>query len=169
MWRGLVDAVRAHEVDDVVIDVDRLAGIAPEAGDDVVLHRASVDVGVVDVGDLELAASRRCQVLDDLEDARIIHVDADHRVRRRRALGLLTDVQDAAVLHDRHAQMAQVRGALHLLQQQPRPARLSLEILDVGGDGLFEDVVAEHDDELVVSDECCASPSASAMPPARSW
>ena len=55
--RRLVDAVRPDEVDDLVVDLDRLAGVAPEAVDDVVLHLAAVDVGVVDVGDLQLAAT----------------------------------------------------------------------------------------------------------------
>src|SRR6266508_1066021 len=52
-----VDAVGAHEVADRVVGLDRLAGVAPEPLENVVLHRPSVEVPVVDVSDLELSAA----------------------------------------------------------------------------------------------------------------
>ena len=151
--RLLVDAVRADEVDHLVVDLDRLAGVAPEAVDDVVLHIAAIDVGVIDVRDLELAPPGRLERLDDVEDAGVVHVDADHGVLRRGVLGLLTDVQNAAVLDDRHAEVAQVLRILHLLEQHPCATLLTLEVLDVRRERVLQDVVAEHDQELVAVHE----------------
>ena len=42
--------------------------------------RAFSDIGVVDVGDFELAAPGRLQGLDLVEDRRVVHVDAGHGV-----------------------------------------------------------------------------------------
>ena len=56
------------KVVDGVVRVDRLARVAPEALEHVVLHRPLVDVPVVHVGDLELAAAGRLEVGDHLED-----------------------------------------------------------------------------------------------------
>src|SRR5207247_2816703 len=59
----------------LVVRVDRLAGIAPVALEDVVLERARADVVVVDVRDLELAAARGLERRDDVEDVRAVAVE----------------------------------------------------------------------------------------------
>src|SRR5206468_11542262 len=80
----LVGAVDADEVVDLVVGVDRLAGVAPEPLEDVVLHATALDVPVVDVGDLQLAPARRLQGGDDVEDVLVVEVDAgDHVVAGR--------------------------------------------------------------------------------------
>src|SRR5919108_1504197 len=77
----LVRPVDADEVVDLVVGVDRLAGVAPEPLEDVVLHGAALDVPVVDVGDLQLAPARGLQGRDDVEDLLVVEVDAgDHVV-----------------------------------------------------------------------------------------
>ena len=45
-----------------------LAGVGPPAGEHVVVQIARFDVGVVDVGDLQLAAGRRLRAADVFED-----------------------------------------------------------------------------------------------------
>src|SRR5438552_933664 len=62
---GAVSAVAAHLVDDLVVDVDRFAGVAPEAVDHVVFHAAALDEGVVHVCDLQLAPTGWLERLDD--------------------------------------------------------------------------------------------------------
>ena len=52
--------------------------------------------------------------------------------------------------------MAQVGGILHLLEQDAAAALLIDEVLDIGSDGLAENVVAEHDHDLVAVDEALA-------------
>ena len=62
--RPIAAEVRAaNPVDHVVVGLDRLAGVAPVALEHVVLERALAHVVVVDVGDLELAASGRLEPL----------------------------------------------------------------------------------------------------------
>src|SRR5205823_7341376 len=55
----LVRPVCTNEIVDLVVRVDRFTGVAPEPVEDVELHRALLDVPVVDVRDLELTAARR--------------------------------------------------------------------------------------------------------------
>src|SRR5438132_27426 len=78
-------------------------------------------------------------------------------VRTRRRLGLLANVGQPIVLtKDRNAQVTQMGRILHLLEQNPTAASLIDEVLNVRRDGLAEDVVAEHDHDLVAVDEALA-------------
>src|SRR6266852_5691758 len=57
-----VHPVATHEVVDRVVSLDGLARVTPEPIQHVVLHEPALDIPVVDVGDLELASTRRLQV-----------------------------------------------------------------------------------------------------------
>src|SRR5687767_3183068 len=121
-----MNAVFTDVIDDFVIDVYRLSSIAPEALDDVVLHDPAINVRVVDVSNLQLAAPRRLQRLDDVKHGGVIHVHADNGERTGRRLWLLANVLESIVVaHDRYTKVAQVGGFLHLLQENPAASRLS--------------------------------------------
>ena len=75
----------AHEVVHQVIGVDRLAGVAPEAVEDVRLQLAALDVPVVQIRDLELSAARRLERREDLPDLFVVEVGAGDDVAARRA------------------------------------------------------------------------------------
>src|SRR5713226_3907586 len=62
-----VGAVPAHVILNRVVGGDRLARVAPEAFQDVVLHQSVLDVPVVHVGDLELAAVPGLQLRQHLQ------------------------------------------------------------------------------------------------------
>src|SRR5436190_24398828 len=66
-------------------------GVGPPTVHDAVGERAPVDVSVVDIRDLELAARRGLEALDDLEDPAVVDVDARDRKPALRVLGLLLD------------------------------------------------------------------------------
>src|SRR5215211_7980416 len=94
----LVGAVDPDEVVDLVVGVDRLAGVAPEPVEDVVLHGAALHVPVVDVGDLQLTPAGRLQGRDHVEDVLVVEVDAGDHVAAGRVVGLLQDADDPAVV-----------------------------------------------------------------------
>src|SRR5262249_58530546 len=104
-----VGSVRADEVVDGVVRIDRLAGVAPEAVDDVVLHLALADVVVVHVGDLELPAARGHERLDDVEDIGVVEIDAGDGELARRRLRLLENALHTPVAGElRNAEMAKM-------------------------------------------------------------
>src|ERR687892_1051578 len=94
----LVGPVDADEVVDLVVGVDRLAGVAPEALGDVVLHRPALDVPVVDVGDLQLAARGGLERRQELPDRLVVEVEARHGVRAGRRGRLLDDALHAVAV-----------------------------------------------------------------------
>jgi len=82
-----------------------LAAVVPPAVDPVDVELAAPRELAVHVRDLELAAARRLERVDDLEDVGRKAVEPDDRVARRRRVvalvddaGLLDDVRDAARL-----------------------------------------------------------------------
>src|ERR671918_1760322 len=93
----LVGPVDADEVVDLVVGVDRLAGVAPEAVEDVVFHEPALDVPVVHVGDLQLAPARRLEGRDHVVDVLVVEVDAGDHVAAGRVVRLLEDADDPAV------------------------------------------------------------------------
>ena len=112
---------------------------------------------VEDVGDLELAAARRREVVDDVERVGPQEVHAD---RDQVALGLvrlLLEADDAAVgveLGD--AEPLRVRDPV---EQRAGAARPGLELGgDVGQRRAAQDVVAEDAAERVVADEVAGQP-----------
>src|SRR5450759_1614605 len=72
---ALVRPVSPNEIVHCVVRVDRLTGVAPKTLQHVVRHRAFVDVVVIYVGDLQLAAARRYQGGDDIEHIGVVAVD----------------------------------------------------------------------------------------------
>src|SRR5262245_60712321 len=54
--------------------VGRRSGVRPPASERVERHLAALDVSVVDVGDLELAAIGRLQGLDDVEHREVVEI-----------------------------------------------------------------------------------------------
>src|SRR5207253_3829615 len=136
----------AHEVVDRVIGVDRLSGVAPKTVENLVFHGALLDVPVVDVGDLELAAPRGFERGDDVPDLGVVQVDPGHRVLARWIGRLLDDSCDPARWVDgRHSEMVKMIGLLHTRQQDASTAWLRLEMADGIADGIFHDVVGEDD------------------------
>src|SRR5215207_2185772 len=155
----LVGPVDADEVVDLVVGVDRLAGVAPEPVEDVVLHGPALHVPVVDVGDLQLAPAGRLQGRDHLEDLLVVEVDAGHHVARGRVVGLLQDADDPAVavqLGD--AEVAQVDRVVDPGQDDPGPGRLGQEVGHGRAHALLEDVVGQQDHHPVAVDEALGQP-----------
>src|SRR5215210_5875957 len=70
-----VRSVLADVVVDGVVGLDRLARVAPKPFEDVVRHCALADEPVVDIGDLELAPTRRLQRRDHFEDTGVVEID----------------------------------------------------------------------------------------------
>src|SRR4029453_3205274 len=139
--RSLVHAVLAHEVVDLLVGVDRLARVSPEPLDDLVLHRALLDVPVVHVRDLELATGGWRERRDVLEHSRVVEVEAGDGVLARRILGLLDDAHDLVTVELRDAEVAQVVGILLPREHYSPPAFLAPEVLDRRLDRALEDVV----------------------------
>src|SRR5690606_16607466 len=75
------------------------AGVEPRATarEQVCTQAALREIRLVDVGDLELAARGRLEVLRDVDDAVVVDVEAGDRVVRLRGLRLLLDAEDLAV------------------------------------------------------------------------
>src|SRR6186997_2242940 len=97
-------------LDHLVVRIDGLAGIPPVPAEHVVLELAGTDVVVVDVGDLELAAARRLEFRDDVEDFGLIAIEARDGEAAWRIRRLLDDLHDAAVLDARNAEMTEMLG-----------------------------------------------------------
>ena len=127
-------------------------GVGPVAVVDRAVEAAVGDVVVEHVGDLELAAARREQVVDDRERVRAEEVDADRDQVALRLVGLLLEADDPAVrveLGD--AEALRVRD---LVEQRARAVRPALELGgDVGQGRAAQDVVAEDAAERVVAHE----------------
>src|SRR5437868_15146980 len=83
----------ANRVNDAVVHVNTLASVSPKSGDNVVGHYSTVDVSVIDVGDLQLSPPTRTQIPHNLKDVRTVHVDADDSVLTRWILGLFADIR----------------------------------------------------------------------------
>src|SRR5262245_3288398 len=115
-------------------------GVRPPALEHLEGHRAVADVPVVDVGDLELAALGGLQGLDDLEDPRVVHVDADHGQVGDGVLGLLLDRQHAVALELGHPEAVRV---VDLLEHDLRAPALVPEVGHAARDVALDDVVAE--------------------------
>src|SRR5579859_1529429 len=149
-----VRAVLAHVVLDRVVRGDGFAGVAPKALQDVVLHQPMLDVPVVDVGDLELAAGRRPEFRDHLPYGAVIEVDPGHREVAGGVGRLLDDALDSrCAVHLRDAEVVEVPAVLLAPEHHPCALGLLLERLDARADGGAEDVVAQQHDRSVAADE----------------
>src|SRR5215831_10918451 len=116
------------------------AGVGPPAGQHVERQVAARDVGVVDVGDLQLAARRRFQARDHVMDGLVVEVDAGDSEPALRLLRLLDDADDAVARDLGDAVAARV---VDLLDQDLGAARLLAVRLRERRDRFFEDVVAQ--------------------------
>src|SRR5215218_2909169 len=149
----------ADEVVDLVVGVDGLSGVAPEPVQHVVLHLAALDVPVVDVGDLQLAAAGRPQRGDDLEDALVVEVDAGDHVVAGRVVGLLEDADDPAVAVELgHAEVAQVGRVVDAGQDEAGPGGLSQEVGHGRAQAALDHVVGQHDHHPVAVHEALGEP-----------
>ena len=129
-----------------------LAGVLPPAAHDVRVDvQATLDQVLDGVGDLQLAAGRRLDAPDRLEDARVEHVDADQRQVALRLLRLLDQPHDLAVggeLGD--PELLRVR---HPGEQDLGVAAEAPELFHELGDAAGDQVVAQVHDERRVADE----------------
>src|SRR5262245_46599665 len=143
-----VRPVRPRLRDEVARAMERLErpGVRPPAVQQLAGELAALQVPVVHVGDLELAARRGAERPDDVEHAVIVHVNAGHRIVALRARRLLLDRRDAAVADLRDAEPPRVGD---LLQDDPGAARLPREALDRRRDRPLDQVVAEEDAQAV--------------------
>src|SRR5258708_7820442 len=89
-----VHSAEPNKILDLVIRLHRLAGVPPEALDYVVFDQVVVEVPVVHVRDLELAAARRCQLTEHPPHRFVIEVDTRDRELAWRLVGLFDDVLD---------------------------------------------------------------------------
>ena len=135
-----------------------LPGVLPPAGHLGRVESARERVVAVHVGDLELAARRRLQRRDDVEDVGRVAVEADDCVRRRRRVEPRVD--DARLLDDvGHGSVlavdddAEVLRIVDLLDEDPCPGRALRPLGEARRLRVLEDVVAEHDDERRASGE----------------
>ena len=129
-------------------------------------ERAILQVHAVEVGNLQLAAGARLDLLGQLADALVVEVQAGDRVGALGVLGLLLDGDGVEVLIElHHAEalgvvnvVAEDRGAPPLLGALHRAAQVAREAVAV------EDVVAQHEcaglagNELLADDERLGEP-----------
>src|SRR5260221_9445957 len=149
-----VGPLRAHHVVHFVVGLHRLARVAPETFEHVVLHQPLFEVPVVHVGDLELAAARRLQRAQHLPYAVVVEVDAGHGQLARRAARLLHDARDAPVAVElSDAEALQMVDVAHLVENDARAAILLAEGVDAVLDRAAEDVVREQHDHPLAADE----------------
>ena len=135
-----------------------LARVLPPALDAHDVEPALLRVVAVDVGDLELAPARRLEPLDQVEHVRREAVEADDGVARRRLA--VARVDDAGLLDDvGHPRVAvvdddaEVLGVGDLLDEDHRAVVGGVPPRDRLRLRALEDVVAEHDDELLAAGE----------------
>src|ERR1700675_2812903 len=107
-------------LDHLVVGVYGLTGVAPVAPEDVVLELAGTDVVVVDVGDLELAATRRLELRDHVEDVGLVAIEARDGEATWWIRRLLDDLRDPAVLDPRDAEMTEMLGFANVREQDTR-------------------------------------------------
>src|SRR3954465_4150893 len=138
-----------QSLDHLVVRVDRLAGVAPVALEDVELERPRADVVVVHVRDLELAAPGWLELGDDIEHVWPVAVEPGDGEQSWRIRRLLDDFGDPAVLDPRNAQVAQVLRLPDVSEEDAGTLSLLAEIPDGLADRAAEDVVREHDDDTV--------------------
>src|SRR6266568_6847536 len=153
--RGLQRRRRDEEVGR---QLERLegAGVGPPALEGLEAEVPLREVAVVDVGDLELAAGRRLEGADEVEDLRVVEVDAGHGEVALRIPGLLHDPGDLVALHLGHPEALRV---LHGLQHHLRALPLLGEASREGGEVVLEDVVPQDDADRLLAGEVLREPA----------
>src|SRR5450759_408833 len=80
-----IHPVRPHEILHLVVRLHRLACVPPKALDYVVFDQVVVEIPVVHIGDLELAAARWLQLAEHAPHGLVIEIDTRDRELARRA------------------------------------------------------------------------------------
>src|SRR6266550_6621203 len=152
--RFLVCSIGADEVADGVVRLDRLPGVTPESAEHVVLQLGVVEVPVVDVRDLELAAPRRLELGQHPPYRIVVEVHAGHGEVAGRFLRLLDDPRDPAVAVELgHAQVPEVLGVRLLGEHDTRAPVLVVKRLDTWPQRALEHVVGQEDHAAVAVHE----------------
>src|SRR5919202_129373 len=135
--------------------VHLLPGVDPPATMDVGIDAVLVLDEVLDrIGDFELAAPRRTNMLDRFPDMMVEHVDADQCEVGDELLGFLDQPLDLALaIQLRHPELARVGD---FLEYDLRVPVARAELLDERRDSAFEAVIAEKHDETLVAQEITA-------------
>src|SRR4029453_10314580 len=168
---ALIRPMDADEVVDLVVGVDGLSGVAPEPVQHVVLHLAALDVPVVDVGDLQLAAAGRPQRGDDLEDALVVEVNAgDHVVRGGGASGF-SRMRTPRPWSSSSGTPRWRRWAGSSMRARTirAPSSWAMKLVTAGRRLRSNTLSASRTTTRSPSTKRSVSPRASAMPPGRSW
>src|SRR6202521_4348035 len=98
--------MRPHEVVGRVVRGHRFSRVSPEPFKDVVLHDATFQVPVVDIGDLQLPTTRWLELGEYRPDRLVVEVHAGHGIIARRVFRLFDDSLDpAASVELSYAQM----------------------------------------------------------------
>ena len=113
---------------------------------------AAVDEVLDGVGDFELAASRRLDLVDRVEDVLVEHINADQGQIAFRLLGFFFEAQDAAAAR-RQLGDAELLRMGHFGQQDLRGAAELAELVDQAFDAAGDQVVAQVHDEGIVPQE----------------
>src|SRR5436190_6106185 len=118
------------------------ARVAPEPLELGPPEQAVLEVEVVDVGDLQLAAPRRLEPRDVVEDATVVEVETADGEIAPRLLGLLLDPRDPLRVGGVEDRAAVALGVVDALEEDERAAG---EVLHRGPDVGVGGVVAEDD------------------------
>ncbi len=148
----LVSSIRSAIRDKFPCTIERCKRtcISPSAVENVVGHRALLDVGIIHIRDLQLPTPGRLQGTDDVKHLTVVHVNPNDR---QVALGLgwlLLDPHDAAIFDLGHTEPLWIG---HLLEQNLGPVALSEELSHGTSNVVLDDVVTQDDDDLVTFGE----------------
>ncbi len=133
------------------------AGVEPgvAAAHDLDVELAQLEVALVDVGDLELAARRRLDVGRDVADLAVVEVQARDRVVALGHLGLFLDAEGAEVTVEFDHAIA--LGVVHMIGKHAGALGARIGIAQLLGQVMaVEDVVAQHQRARAVVDEVLA-------------
>ncbi len=113
---------------------------------------AKLQVGLVDAGDLDLAAVARLHVLGDLDDAVVIGVEADDRIVARGVLGLLDDRGYATILVEPYYTVS--LRIEDFVSKDSSTLNAVAQFREAGSEPItVEQVVTEYEHHRIVSDE----------------
>src|SRR5439155_24063156 len=135
--RRSIRAVLGDELASAEQHRDRFAAVDPVAGYAFVAQLAHLEIAVVHVSDLELAASRGAQGADDIEHPLVVEVEARDREIAARLVRLLDDGADPLAVHHRDPI---VRRLVDAREHEERTTRRRAEALDDRSDRAPEEV-----------------------------
>src|SRR5487761_339544 len=149
-----VHPVGADKVLDLVVRLHRFACVSPEALDYVVFDQAIVEIPVVRICDLELAAAGGLQLGQHTPHGLVVEVDAGDRELARRVVGLFDYVLNSAcAIQVSDPEVPKVLLVCLVREDDASPTRLLDEGLNAGAKVPLEYVVTEHDHYSVAIDK----------------